>query len=165
MEMPPTLADDQSPLQICENSLYALKEHYKDSKVEREWSALYILFANWHRDLLLLRSSSCLGLSKVVVPHFIALCSAILHSHELFSPSIRNSRELSALSELLHDSSVSNRRFDAIPVHYTDIYVCLEGMYNVLSGAIAASESFFNVTLCSHQPLKAQLLRKERRIS
>jgi hypothetical protein len=163
--MLPNPTDDRSPLQICENSLYILKEHYKNSRIEREWSALYILFANWHKDLLLLRSSSCMDLSDAIVPPFISLCSAIVRSHGLFSPSIRSCGELRALAELLHEPSVSSRCAEPIPVHFTDMSVCLDGMYDVLSIAIAATERLFEVTLCSHQSPRTTLLRKERRIS
>jgi hypothetical protein len=133
------LVHNLSPLQVCENALLRLTQYYKKSSVERECSALYLLFKNWHWHFLLAKKGPTVSLSKIVAPYLVSLCRAMVHVYCVFLAAAADCEELEPLLAALQAATVAGYHADAAPTRPENLRGCLEDMYNLLSEAIAAT--------------------------
>jgi hypothetical protein len=114
-------------------------KRYTNSRVEREWTTLYLIFSHWHSRLLLLKQGRTANLPQTVAPYLVSLCEAIAHVHALFPIAGAESRDIESLAAVLEASKIAGYHANPAPPHSTNLHVCLDDMYNLLSTAISAT--------------------------
>jgi hypothetical protein len=127
----------ETSLQIYQNALFHLTQIHKKTDVEREFSALYILYKHLHAHLLLLDKHQTTGLLEIVASRIMSLSLATVHVYKLVLENPTDQPEFQALNAVLHAGKLAGYQANTAPICCTDLLVCLDNMYNILSRAIA----------------------------
>ncbi|KAH9862946.1 hypothetical protein J1614_010723 [Plenodomus biglobosus] len=136
MEHPIVLIMKDTPLQMFETTLFAIRDHNRHSVFARQWTALSLLFTYWHENLLILKADQSLHLSEFVAPYFLSLCEALEHMLFLFPSIDSNDRGRNALMAILINLRAAGHQRITAVVGSHDIKYCLEQIYNLLSAAL-----------------------------
>jgi hypothetical protein len=128
-----------SLIQVFENALCELKNENQHANYAREWTTLYLLFAQWHKMLLSLGRNRKKKVSPITTPYFVALCEAMVHIFTLIPDTSTGKQNSKALAQTVKDAVAAGYQGAAHAVRYLDLKVCLDEMYNLLGMAMLST--------------------------